>query len=105
MNGRLARDDEVAAWRDDGWVLIDGLVGTDTIDAALDDVWKLFPRPERFHADPARYIPPGKQTAQLRRGYPELPEHGPAFRPEQHRWGREFPFWASGATRSYISAT
>jgi Phytanoyl-CoA dioxygenase (PhyH) len=97
MSGRFARDDEVAAWRDDGWVVLEGLVGTDAIDAAMDDVWRLLPRPERFHADPARYTPPGKETAQLRRGYPEMPEHGPAFRPEQHRWGREFPFWGSGA--------
>jgi hypothetical protein len=97
MTGRFARDEEVAAWHDDGWVLIDGLVGTDTIDVAIEDVWNVLPRPERFHADPARYIPAGKETEQLRRGYPELPEHGPAFRPEQHRWGREFPFWGGGA--------
>jgi len=95
--GRLARDDEVATWRDNGWALIDGLVETDTVDAAIDDVWRLLPRPERFHADPGRYIPAGKETKQLRRGYPELPEHGPAFRPEQHRWGGEFPFGGSGA--------
>jgi hypothetical protein len=97
MTGRFARDDEVATWHRDGWVLLEGLVGTDTIDAAVEDLWNVFPRPERFHADPARHIPPGRETAQLRRGYPEMPEHGPAFRPEQHRWGREFPFWGSGA--------
>ena len=26
-----------------------------------------------------------------------MPEHGPGFRPEQHRWGRDFPFWGTGA--------
>jgi len=78
-------------------VLLDGLVDTDTIDAALEDVWNVLPRPEKFHADPDRHTPAGKETARLRRGYPEMPEHGPAFRPEQHRWGREFPFWGSGA--------
>jgi hypothetical protein len=95
--GRLARDDEIATWQVEGWVLIDGLVDSPTIDAALEDVWNHLPRPEKFHADPARYIPPGKETEQLRRGYPKLAEHGPAFRPEQHRWGREFPFVGSGA--------
>ena len=25
-----------------------------------------------------------------------MPATGPAFRPEQHRWGREFPFYGSG---------
>lgn len=97
LAGRFARDDEIATWHEDGWVLVDGLVATDTIDAALEDVWNHLPRPEKFHADPARFIQAGKETAQLRRGYPEMPEHGPAFRPEQHRWGREFPFMGSGA--------
>ena len=97
MPGRLARDDEVKTWQQEGWVLLDGLVDTDTIDAALEDVWNVLPRPEKFHADPDRHTPAGKETARLRRGYPEMPEHGPAFRPEQHRWGREFPFWGSGA--------
>ena len=103
MDGRLARDDEVTAWRDDGWVVLDELVGTDTIDAAIGDVWNVFPKPEKFHDDPARYQPPGKDTATLRRGHPEMPEHGPWFRPEQHRWGHEFPFWGSGAlNRLYV---
>ena len=103
MTGRLARDDEVEAWWDDGWVLLDGLVGTKEIDAAREDLWTVFPPPERFHDDPPRYIPPGKETEQLRRGYPPMPEHGPAFRPEQHRWGREFPFMGSGAlNRLYV---
>jgi hypothetical protein len=105
MDGRLARDDEVTTWRDDGWVVLDGLVGAETIDAALDDIftYRIFPRPERFHADPDKYIPAGRTTADLRFGYPEMPEHGPAFRPEQHRWGREFPFFCSGAlNRLYV---
>ncbi|MDQ1511683.1 MAG: hypothetical protein QOG50_3527, partial [Actinomycetota bacterium] len=28
MGGRNASDDEVAAWREDGWVLLEGLVDT-----------------------------------------------------------------------------
>ena len=45
MRGRLARDDEVEAWQRDGWVLLDGLVGTDVIDAAVDELWTVFPGP------------------------------------------------------------
>ncbi len=97
MNGRRARDDEVQQWRDDGWVVVDGLVATDTIDEAVADLWNLFPKPEKFHQNPQRYIPVGKRTEDLRRGYPEMPEHGPAFRPEQHRWGHEFPFYNARA--------
>jgi hypothetical protein len=96
MSGRLARDDEVARWRDDGWVLLDGLVGTDDIDAATPDLRYVFPSPAKFHADPEANRPAGRTTAQLRRGYPELPDTGPAFRPEQHRFSSEFPFYGSG---------
>ena len=94
---RIARDDEIDAWWENGWVVLEGLVDTDTIDAAMPDLWHVFPKPDKFHEDPARYIPAGKSTQELRRGYPELPEHGPSFRPEQHRWGHEFPFMGTGA--------
>jgi hypothetical protein len=83
--GRTARDDEIGRWHDDGWVLIDGLIGTPEIDAVHDALFRIFPRPEDFRPDP-------HAVAALRRGYPPIPEAGPAFRPEQHRWGREFPF-------------
>ena len=52
MGGRRARDDEVAAWRDDGWVVIEGLVDTDEVDEARADLHLLFARPERYHANP-----------------------------------------------------
>jgi hypothetical protein len=94
---RFAREDEVAAWRDDGWVVLEGLIGADEIDAALEDLHRVFARAEEFHADPARYTPPGRSDAELRRNYPALPAAGPAFRPEQHRWSAEFPFHGSGA--------
>jgi hypothetical protein len=97
MNGRFARDDEVAAWKQDGWILLEGLVDTDTIDEAIADLRYAFPAPEKFFADPEASWPPGKTDADLRRGYPEMPLTGPAFRPEQHRFGREFPFYGSGA--------
>jgi hypothetical protein len=97
MDGRLARDEEVAAWRDDGWVLVDGLIGADEIDVAAADLGKLFPSPEQYHLDPI-----GETTKWL--GQPPVahpsytwPPDGPGFRPEQHRWAREFPFPGSGA--------
>jgi hypothetical protein len=103
VDGRLAREDEIATWQRDGWVVAEELIDRDTIDAALADVWSFFPQPEKFHDDPARFTPPGRDTATLRRGYPEMPEHGPWFRPEQHRWGHDFPFMASGAlNRLYV---
>ena len=40
----------MAAWQR-GWVLLDSLVGTDVIDAAVEELWRIFPRPES-HADP-----------------------------------------------------
>jgi hypothetical protein len=94
--GRLARDDEVAQWSEDGYVVLDGLVSPDVIDAAMVDVWNVFPKPEKFHENPEKFIRPGKRDEDLRRGYPDMPEHGPWFRPEQHRWGAQFPFWGTG---------
>ena len=98
MSSRLARDDEVATWREDGWVLVDCLIGTDEIDVAASDLSGLFPAPDEYHADP---------DAARRRWLGILPEprgdeyvwppHGPGFRPEQHRWRAEFPFRGSGA--------
>jgi len=103
MNGPRAADDDVTTWKRDGWVVLHDLVGTDEIDAAVPDLWTVFPEPDKFHDDPGRYVPPGKDTATLRHGYPDIPEHGPWFRPEQHRWGREFPFMGSGAlNRLYV---
>jgi hypothetical protein len=96
MTGRRARDDEVEAWREDGWVLIDGLVDTHEIDSAAPDLRYVFPEPEKFFSDPAAHRPPGRSTEELRRGYPEMPDAGPAFRPEQHRFQGLYPFYGSG---------
>ena len=97
MSGRFAPDDEVAAWREDGWVLLEGLVDADEIDAAarrpairVPDAGEV---PRRSRARTGR---PGAAIADLRRGYPEMPTTGPAFRPEQHRFRGEFPFYGSG---------
>ena len=82
MGGRRARDDEVAAWRDDGWVVIEGLVDTDEVDEARADLHLLFATPERYHAEsrevrPARAIGRGA-PARLSRAAPRPdPRSGP----------------------------
>jgi len=95
--GRRARDDEVASWQAQGWVLLEGIVGADEIDAAALDLRLVFPTAAEFHADPER-------TRERWLGHPapakELftwPPDGPGFRPEQHTWRHEFPFPGSGA--------
>ena len=48
MTSRLATDDEVDTWREHGWVLLDGLVGADDIDAAAEDLHRSFPTAEEY---------------------------------------------------------
>jgi hypothetical protein len=96
MGGRRAGDDEVAAWRDDGWVLVEGLVGADEIDAAAAELDLLFPSAEAYGADPV-----GETERRLGRPAPKeeiftWPADGPGFRPEQHIWHAEFPFPGGG---------
>jgi hypothetical protein len=88
---RLATDAEIDQWREDGWVVLEGLIGADEIDAAAVELANLFPRPAAYHADPdgetERWL--GRPKAE-----PEAytwPADGPGFRPEQHRWNAQFP--------------
>src|SRR5215510_3547491 len=104
MKSRRARDDEVAAWKRDGWVLLDGLIGPGAIDRAVEDLHRIFPTAQEYHADPAgvtaRYLgtpPPGPKE--------RWPEDGPGFRPEQHRWSREFPFPGTALNRLCVHAS
>jgi hypothetical protein len=93
---RLATDTEVDTWRERGWVLLDGLVGTEEIDRVSDDVHRLFPTPEEYHADPEGTIRTWKGSL---RHAPEdrlWPENGPGFRADQHLWVTEFPFPGAG---------
>ena len=96
MSGRLARDDEVTAWRDEGWVVLDGLIGADEIDAVSADLGEVFPAPSAYHGDPAaareRWLghPPASHDVFV------WPPDGPGFRPEQHRWSAQFPFPGGG---------
>jgi hypothetical protein len=96
VTSRLATDAEVDTWRDQGWVLLEGLVGTEEIDALAEDLHKIFPTAEEHQADPAGVY-------EQRRGRPKeaeedylWPEEGPGFRPAQQRWGAVFPFPGSG---------
>jgi len=44
MSGRFADDDEIKTWQSDGWVVLHDLVETDVIDAAIADLWTVFPK-------------------------------------------------------------
>jgi hypothetical protein len=92
----LASEDEVTTWQEQGWVVVHGLISADEIEAAAADLPSMFPTAEDYHADPAGTVEkwqgrPGKSAE----GY-VWPDEGPGFRPEQHRWRREFPFAGSG---------
>jgi hypothetical protein len=94
---RRATDAEVTTWRENGWVLVEGLVGTDEIDALREDIAENFPSAEELHADP-------EGVTERRLGRPAKPEEvfvwpdeGPGFRPEQQRWNTIFPFLGTGA--------
>ncbi len=96
MASRLATDAEVDEWRQRGWVVLEGLVGPDEIDAAAHDLHQLFPTAEEYHADPEGV------TRKWRGDRPDpteewvWPDEGPGFRGEQHRWMATFPFTGSG---------
>ncbi|HVA02875.1 MAG TPA: hypothetical protein VMU64_03930 [Acidimicrobiales bacterium] len=101
MGARRARDDEVARWREHGWVLLEGLVPTQEIDAAVDDLYLQFPRAEEYHADPV-----GETERRLGRPAPvdefPWPPKGPGFRHDQHRWQGAFPFPGTGALNRLV---
>src|ERR1700722_2549168 len=95
MSSRVATDAEVDRWRDEGWVLLDGLIGTEEIDATSEDVELLFPSIDEYYADP-------EEVTVRRRGRPlkptpdyVWPEDGPGFRSEQQQWAGTFPFEGS----------
>ncbi len=96
MGSRLATDEEVETWRTEGWVLISGLVSTDEIDRAYDDLHLMFPTNDEYHADP-------EGVTRQRLGNPPAheeefvwPDEGPGFRPDQHNWQGKFPFPGKG---------
>jgi hypothetical protein len=97
MVSRRATDAEVASWREHGWVLLEGLVGTEEVDTLADDLREIFPSAAELQADPV-----GVTERWL--GHPARPkevfvwpDEGPGFRPDQQRWSRAFPFAGTGA--------
>jgi len=97
MTARRASADEVARWQEHGWVLLEDLVPTQEIDAAVDDLHQLFPTAAEYHADPE-----GETLRRLGRPPPHpggfvWPDDGPGFRDEQHRWQGLFPFPGTGS--------
>jgi hypothetical protein len=100
--GRRATDDEVATWRDEGWVLLEGLIDADVIDQAAAELSGIFPTREQYHADPQ-----GERDRWLGHPaeHPEVfvwPDSGPGFRPEQHKWTQGFPFPGPGALNRLV---
>src|SRR3974390_2314471 len=97
VGSRLATDDEVTTWREHGWVLLEALVGADEVDGASEDLARLFPTCEEYHADP-------EGVTARHKGHPikpkeefVWPDDGPGFRPDQQRWMGAFPFEGTGA--------
>jgi hypothetical protein len=97
VTSRLASDTEVTTWQEEGWVLIEGLVGTEEIDAVAEDVRAIFPSAEELHADPEGVTERWKGRPVEPKEVFVWPDDGPGFRPEQQRWSATFPFPGTGA--------
>ena len=97
MASRFATDAELVSWRDDGWVLLEGLVGCDEIDGASDDLHLVFPSNEEYHADPEAVTRNRSGSQPDPDEEFEWPAEGPGFRGAQHRWSAPFPFPGAGA--------
>ncbi|HEV3366909.1 MAG TPA: hypothetical protein VG054_05545 [Acidimicrobiales bacterium] len=97
MTPRRATDAEVDTWQEHGWVLLDGLVGTEEIDQVLDDLHLLFPTSEEYHSDPEGAAQKWLGSRPDQQEQFIWPEEGPGFRGEQHRWNSAFPFPGSGS--------
>jgi hypothetical protein len=97
VTSRRATETEVDTWRRDGWVLLDGLVGTEDVDAAADDLAQAFPTPAAYHADPDGVTREWRGTRADPVEVFQWPDDGPGFRPAQHRWMAAFPFGGGGA--------
>jgi hypothetical protein len=93
----LATETEVATWRDEGWVLLEGLVGTEEIDALADDLRGIFPTAEEHQVDPEGVYEQWKGRPKQPEEAFVWPDEGPGFRPAQQRWMAAFPFSGSGA--------
>ena len=89
---RRATEAEVTTWQEEGWVLIEGLLGAEEIDAVTDDLRQVFPSAEELHADPEGVTDRWKGHPVQPKEVFVWPDEGPGFRPEQQRWSATFPF-------------
>jgi hypothetical protein len=96
LASRLATDAEVDTWNEQGWVVLEGLVGTDEIDAVADDVHQLFPTGEEYHADPEATVRKWRGGLRSTDGDEFWGDTGPGFRNNQHLWVTPFPFVGGG---------
>ena len=92
MGGRLATAHEVDQWRTEGWVVLEGLISSDEIDAAQHDLWQLYPTPEEYFADPE-----SEKVQVFHSGNPLLRKVAIAGPADQFLGLRQFPFPGSGA--------
>ena len=97
LSSRRATDGEVTTWRDDGWVLLEGLVGAEEIDALAEDLQEIFPGADELHADPDGVYERWKGRPKVPEEVFVWPDEGPGFRPAQQRWMAAFPFPGRGA--------
>ncbi|MGW6791598.1 hypothetical protein [Streptomyces chartreusis] len=97
VTGRNATDNEVEAWRRDGWVVLDGLLGEDEIDAVSEDLRTLAPTPQEYHADPQGTVRKWLGASADKPDDFNWPSGSPGFRRSQFRWEKLFPFRASNS--------
>jgi hypothetical protein len=102
MGARTATDDEVERWRDHGWVLIEGLVGTDEIDAALEDLHQIFPTAEQYHADPEGETVRRLGVPPAHEGSSSGPTRDPASETNNIAGSSFFPFPGTGALNRLV---
>jgi hypothetical protein len=87
VTSRLATDAEVTTWREEGWVLLEGLVGTEVIDALVDDLGHIFPSAEEHQADPEGVHEQWRGRPKQPEGVSSGPTRGPAsVRPSSVGW-------------------
>ena len=83
-------------WQSEGWVLVPDLVPASDIDAAVEELWGIFPRPEEFR-DPDHPRRKAFLEGRIRNWGPvEGAAEEPAFREEQFDGHETFPFTCPG---------
>ena len=89
-------NEAAAKWQREGWVVIPDLIAAETIDAAVEELWQIYPRPEEFHLPdhPRRRAFLESRPASAARH--EVDPDAPAFREAQFAGHRTFPFSSEG---------